>query len=340
MLRTTLLVLTLIMASCIMGDAGVQAEPADSVTSSWRRVLHKVEDLLDLRDGHLNYDTLSLARRREGVRLRLAVNGYGTSLDIKGIQGDERYKSSLEAENKYTVGFSAHWRGLSAGVTLNPYRFAGKNKDFEVTLNAYGNRLGADIVYQTANTFEGKTRLGSVTSHVSTGKVGQDMFIVNAYYAFNGRRFSYPAAFGQSWRQLRSCGSWMLGASFMWRDLDVEGSYVWDNEPVELRTRCYAVGAGYGYNLVLPHGWLCHLSALPELVVYNHSRLTVGSESNTMATSFPEFIYTGRMSITRNFSRYFMGMYSIVTISDIGDSDQVRVENLKWQACLFFGIQL
>ena len=41
------------------------------------------------------------------------------------------------------------------------------------------------------------------------------MLTLNAYYAFNGRRFSYPAVFSQSWMQKRSCGSLMLGASFM-----------------------------------------------------------------------------------------------------------------------------
>lgn len=336
-----------VVLCCLPVATGAQTEPADSVPRpvrslplSLRRVLHRAEELLDLRDGHLHHDTLFLARRSEGVRLRVALNSYGSSLNVKGVSDDDRFRSSLEADNKYTVGLSAHWRGLSAGLTLNPYRFSGKNKDFEFAVNAYGNRLGADVVYQTANTFEGDARMGSLSSAVSTGQVGQDMFIVNAYYVLNGRRFSYPAAFGQSWRQLRSCGSWMLGASLMWRDLDVADSFAWDGEAVELRTRCLAAGIGYGYNLVLPHGWLCHMSALPALVAYNRSRLTADGQRSTMDTEFPELIYTGRMSVTRNFSHYFMGLYSIVTVSDIGASNQVRVQNVKWQACLFFGMQL
>lgn len=293
-----------------------------------------------MRDDRQRHDTLYLRRYREGVRLRFALNAYGSRLDINGMNGDSRFRSQMDASNKYTVSISGHYRGLSAGITLNPARYAGKNKDFEITLNAYGNRLGADFVYQTANTFEGDARTGGTTSSISTGMVGQDMFIVNAYYAFSGRRFSYPAAFGQSWKQLRSCGSWMAGASFMYRTLDVAESSVWDSEAVNLRTKCLAIGGGYGYNLVLKHGWLLHISSLPELVVYNRSHLTIGDERSTMATRFPDIIYTGRMSVTRNFSRYFMGMYSVVTVSDIGDSDKVNVENVKWQACLFFGIQI
>lgn len=316
-------------------------ERTDSVRAGfWLHSLYWLEEQLDLRDGRQHHDTLFLERRREGVRLRVALNAYGSALDISGVNDDSRYKSSLEAQNKYTVSFSAYWRGLSASIALNPARYAGKNKDFELTLNAYGNRLGADIVYQTANTFRGDARTGDVVSDVSTGMVGQDLFVVNAYYTFSGRRFSYPAAFGQSWKQKASCGSWMLGASFLYRNLDVEESFVWNNESVNLRTKCFALGAGYGYNFVLRHGWLLHISALPELVVYNRSHLDIGDDSSRMATDFPEIMYTGRMGVSRNFSRYFMGLYSIVSTSDIGDKDRVRVENVKWQACLFFGIQL
>lgn len=318
-----------------------QEEQSDSAdVGFWLRSLYWIEEQLDLRDGRQHNDSLYLERRKEGVRLRVALNAYGSALNINGISDDSRFKANLEASNKYTVSFSAHWRGLSASIALNPARYAGKNKDFEITLNAYGNRMGADVVYQTANTFHGDARTDGVTSDVGTGMVGQDMFIVNAYYALNGRRFSYPAAFGQSWKQKASCGSWMIGLSLMHRELDVASSYVWNNEAINLRTRCTAVGAGYGYNFVMRHGWLLHVSALPEIVVHNRSYLTIGDERSTMATDFPEFIYTGRLGASRNFSRYFMGMYSVVTLSNIGDNDKVRVENLKWQACLFFGIQL
>lgn len=336
-------VATLAAVLCFLQCSVAQTEHTDSVTprpSFLRRVVFRTEEILDLRDGRRHNDTLFMVRRNQGVRLRVALNAYGTSLDIKGKNGDGRFTSSLEAENKYTLGVSAHWRGLSAGLTLNPYRWAGKNKDFELTVNAYGNRMGADIVYQTANTFKGDTRAGGITTAVGTGGVGQDMFIVNAYYVFNGRRFSYPAAFGQSWRQLRSCGSWMIGVSYLWRDLDMDNFYAWGDNAAELRTLCLAVGAGYGYNFVLPHGWLCHVSTLPELVAHSRSRLTVGDENSVMRTSFPEFVTTGRLSVSRNFSRYFMGMYSIVTVSNIGDTDKVNVQNVKWQACFFFGIQL
>lgn len=330
-----------LLLSLCWGVVHAQQESCDSVSRSLlHRVVYWVEEQLDLRDDRQRHDTLYLRRYREGVRLRVALNAYGSHLDISGMNGDARFHSQMDANNKYTVSISGHYRGLSAGITLNPSRYAGKNKDFELTLNAYGNRMGADFVYQTANTFKGDARTGGTTSSISTGMVGQDMFIVNAYYAFSGRRFSYPSAFGQSWKQLRSRGSWMAGASFMYRTLDVAASSVWDNASVGLRTRCLAIGGGYGYNLVLKHGWLLHISSLPELVVYNRSHLTIGDERSTMATRFPDIIYTGRMSVTRNFSRYFMGMYSVVTVSDIGDSDKVNVENVKWQACLFFGIQI
>ena len=46
------------------------------------------------------------------------------------------------------------------------------------------------------------------------GKNRDYEFNLNSYYAFNYRKFSFPAAFSQSYIQKRSAGSWMVGASF------------------------------------------------------------------------------------------------------------------------------
>lgn len=37
---------------------------------------------------------------------------------------------------------------------------------------------------------------------------------LTGYYTFNHRRFSYPAAFTQSYIQRRSAGSWLAGISY------------------------------------------------------------------------------------------------------------------------------
>ena len=39
-------------------------------------------------------------------------------------------------------------------------------------------------------------------------------FNISAYYVFNDKRFSFPAALLQNYHQLRSAGSWLAGLSF------------------------------------------------------------------------------------------------------------------------------
>lgn len=59
----------------------------------------------------------------------------------------------------------------------------------------YGNRIGIEAVYQASGVYKGNIEVNGDKSYVPEGLVNMDMLLVNTYYAFNARRFSYPAAF-------------------------------------------------------------------------------------------------------------------------------------------------
>ena len=329
----------------LMTAAGAWGQPPDSVRnvmrwSFWRDKVIRLEELLDMRDGRINYDTLYMKRTSKGLRLRLSVKSYGSGIDIRGVYQDSDFKSHFDAMNKYTVSVSANYRGLALSLALNPGKLSGRNKDFEVTLNSYGNRLGAELVFQTANTFRGTVTTGTDTSPISTGVVGQDMFMVNGYYAFGGKRFSYPAAFGQSWRQIKSCGSWMIGVSLFGRHLDIGENEAMGTDGARISNFCIGIGPGYGYNFVLRKGWLLHVSAQPELVVYNYNKLKVAGGESVMSSRFPDFATIGRLSVSRTFRRYFAGLFSVVDLYNLGNPEDLEIQNVKWQACVFFGVLL
>lgn len=327
MLVTTLLFL-------LLGTTYVAAQEADS-TGFLGRVGAEVKRLLDLRDEHQRVDTLYLRRTPGGLRMRVSLKGYGTHLEAEGVSYGSSFRSDLEAQNKYVVSVSAHYRGLSLAVALNPLKLAGRNRDFEIELNAYGNRVGADVVYQSAKTFGGTVTSGDVETTVAAGTVAQDLFIANAYYTFSGRRFSYPAAFGMSWEQRKSCGSWMIGASLLGREIDVPS-----RGGLRMRALYVALGGGYGYNMVVRGGWLLHVSALPELVAYSRGHIESDDERHTVSTRFPDIIYVGRLSVTKRFGRYFTGVSTIINVSRVGDKDTLEIGNVKWQARLFFGFDI
>ena len=55
---------------------------------------------------------------------------------------------------------------------------------------------------------------GNEEKSMESGDVAMKMLNVVGYYIFNHRRFSYSAAFTQSYIQRRSAGSWLAGFSY------------------------------------------------------------------------------------------------------------------------------
>ena len=92
--------------------------------------------------------------------------------------------------------------------------------------------------------------------------------IADAYYLFNGKRFSYAAAYDQSVIQKKSAGSIMAGAMFYYGKID----YATKNNAEliylmrglgKVKLWQGSVGAGYAYNWVPVKGLLVNAMAMP-----------------------------------------------------------------------------
>lgn len=313
----------------------------DSAKMEGQGIVGVLDRALDRRDrrGHARIDTAYLRRAPERLRLTLRVNASGSNIIVEGKNDGDKYKSILEAQGKYTLSVSASYRGLTIGAAINPAKLAGKNKDYEFNLNAYGNRMGADVIFHSANTFKGTVETGDGTLDVPTGLVSQHMLYLNTYYALSARHFSYPAAFSQSWRQLKSHGSVMLGLSFMGGNLRVAHSEALGNSFTRISMAHVGIGVGYGYNWVR-RDWLFHMSTLPQLVVFSRDRMTVEETREEAPYRFPNIIAVGRMAVVRHFDRYFAGFTAVVNTSSLGDRDRMRFNTIKWRARFFVGIKL
>lgn len=189
----------------------------DRLKAEAYRAKREIDKILDMRDSRARsrVDTSYIERTPQRLRFRLTLNASGSDIRTRGVNADGNFNTEMKAQNKYTVSLSAAYRGLSLSVAMNPAHLAGEKKDYELNMNAYGNKLGADVIFHSAKTFEGNVHTQRGDISIPAGLISQNMLTLNAYYAFNGRRFSYPAVFSQSWMQKRSCGSLMLGASFM-----------------------------------------------------------------------------------------------------------------------------
>jgi len=310
---------------------------ADSAKAQklWHMLLHN-DSLLTERYRCSDIDTLFISRPQTKWTVRGRLNVSGAELDIMGKEMGTPFESKFSADYKSTLSLGVNYLGVSVSLALNPAKLMGKYKDFELNLNSYSNRWGFDFIYQNAHNFKGwhkaeNAPLINLPPEVLTMK----SLNLNAYYAFNHRRFSYPAAFSQSYIQRRSAGSFLLAVSGQGQKAETRSQY----ESL-LRVTNIGIGAGYGYNWVPSRHWLLHISALPTLTVYSNTSLKVNNERIPLDYHFPEAIITARGAIVRQFGNMFIGATMIYNFTNVGDRNQLSIENTKWRTRLFVGIRL
>lgn len=308
---------------------------ADSV-----RTIHLMDSLLDARDqrARLKYDTLYIAKPSERWTVKLRTNVTGNHLLVRGKSDGQTLRSDLDAAHKLTFSVAVGYRGLTLAFAANPLKWAGKYKDLEYNIISYGRKFGFDMSYAQANTFGGTTTVGDKSTDIERGNVAQKLFTASGYYVFNHRKFSYPAAFSQSQLQLRSAGSFLLGASLnagkITSNVDTHGF-----PSPEIRFANFGVGGGYGYNLVLGR-ILLHASGTSNLVVGTWSRMKLNDGSKVKTPwRFPNFMVQGRVAALYNWKKSFAGFTAISNFSSMGDKDQLDILQLKWIVRMFYGFR-
>ena len=242
----------------------------------------------------------------------------------------------MEANSKATLSLGVGHQGFTLSLALNPAKLMGKYNDYELNFNVYRRSFGFDFIYHDAKNFTGwYDQEGMERVTLPDGMLHVQTLNVNAYYAFNSRRFSYPAAFSQSYIQRRSAGSFLLAASGMGQRATLD----WE-QGLKLNMTNVGIGAGYGYNYVPHQGWLLHISALPTFIVYNHATMTFGDDSMNLKYRFPEVIITGRGAVVRQWSKTFMGLTMVYNFTNIGNKDDFTIYNTKWRIRTFFGLRI
>ncbi len=304
-------------------------------------MLNTVKTLLSIRRSKINTDTLYIVRPKTSWTIKGRINVSGAGIKTEGSDNELHYATDMKADVKGTISAAVGYMGLTLSFALNPAKLLGKYQDYEFNLNSYSNRFGFDVIYQRASNFKGWVERGD-GSHVDTetDKLKLRTLNLNGYYAFNFRRFSYPAAFTQSYIQRRSAGSFLLGLSIQAQKLTVEESERLGNERIELKTSNYGIGAGYGYNFVPGRNWLLHISALPTFIILSTTSFYVGDVKMSMPYHFPEVIIVGRGAVVKQFGRWFAGMTMVYNFTSKGDKEQLMLQNQKWRVRLFVGVRL
>lgn len=302
-----------------------------------------MDSVLSARYYKIPYDTNYVTRPEGKLTLKFRLNQTGNSIHAKGTVNNIYSKADLQTSHKTTVAVAAIYRGLSLGLAINPAKLSGAYKDYEFNLNYYSTRISLDASYQRASTLTGDIERNGGIQQMENGDVTMKILNLAGYYTFNHRRFSFPAAFNQSYIQHRSAGSWLAGFSYQGGSIETSDELKKKNPnapDVRIQVGHIGIGGGYGYNLVLGKRWLMHFSMLPTFVVYNRNKFTVNDERKRAKRMRFNMIFNERLAIVRNFSSRFFAGATLAMNNSVFDDDAVIVNQNKWRARAFVGVRL
>ena len=182
---------------------------------------------------------------------------------------------------------------LGYGLEVGP-RSAWKKSSFGLGIS--GKSWGAKFnYYKITNPFKSSLTLGEegddnyfhdefITEEAAVLK----SFTIDGYYAFNNKRFAFPATYKVGMVQRRTAGSWMLTARYMQGSLYNSPEASWDSyNMLDCFTTLQAsVGGGYSVNFVLWHrdptdsrdkglrNLTINLTAMPVITLVNYLKTT------------------------------------------------------------------
>ena len=269
-------------------------------------------------------------------------------IDIVSYKAEPRLKTE---PSKY-IGLWAGYRGYGLGYTIN----TGGDKGSYFTVGATGGSYGVNV---RVHSFENNRPSFSFSTDFDD-LINEDIdleeeeveledpirvhtAIADAYYLFNGKRFSYAAAYDQSVIQKKSAGSIMAGAMFYYGKID----YATKNNAEliylmrglgKVKLWQGSVGAGYAYNWVPVKGLLINAMAMPMLTLVNRIKVYAfktnvedvmnqyeDDEYPSDEELLAQYVITplarksynsgiavnfdARISVTYNFGRYFVNAY-------------------------------
>lgn len=290
-----------------------------------------------------NTDTLYVSRPHTRWTFKIKTDIKATAFTVNGTDNTgTHYVCEMNSREKETVGFNISYKGLSGSFSVNPAHLKGEKTDMEWFFNLYTNSFGCDISVNNLHSFTGFMDSNGQKTDTDLSAVKLQSFTVNGYYVFNKHKFSYPAAFTQSYIQKRSRGSFLLGASFSTGNIETPANLLQTDEGYSIRRigmTHAAFGAGYAYNYVPGKHWLLHLSALPTFVVWKNYNMQFSDGSVKMPWQFFDLFITGRFSATYYTGNYFFGITYVYQVSKTGKEEKFLLTKENFKARLFAGIR-
>ena len=217
------------------------------------------------------------------LKMKSTING---STMFSNVVGELEWEPTIKTTPSTYAGVWAGYRGYGFGYSWN----VGGDNGSILTFGATGGSYGINLrIHSFSNDnpevhYKGLFTTGTNTETVSNNEstplaspIKTRTLLLDAYYMFNGKRFSYAAAYDQSVIQKRSAGSFMVGAMYYHSHInyadDKNADFILLMDDIgRIKQWQFSIGAGYAYNLVPCRGLLINAMFMPMLTVYDRHK--------------------------------------------------------------------
>ena len=302
------------------------------------------------------------------------VDLHSETRDASPIKMRLRSTTSLTT----SVGAWIGYRGYGLGYSIDLSGDRGSNfttgfsniLDFLLTnlnIGAMGGRYGVNLRIRS---YEVKHSLQTAWEENSRNPVIRDYSMeiaepmkvrsvfADAYYMFNGKHFSYAAAYDQSAIQVRSAGSLVAGLMYHYSRVEYDSGENIDLLDImhgvgQMKMWQASVGAGYAYNWVPKKRWLVSVMLLPMLTFYNRGKVFYYERDHPEDPTNQEVHYVDseltknkvvlnfdtRLSVTYNRAHYYLNAYGTYNSFRYNNNEGGSVRIGDWYAYFSWGLR-
>lgn len=213
------------------------------------------------------------------LRMNSAVNGEELFFEA---QGDIQWEPHIRTAPSTYVGIWAGYRGYGFGYSRNVAGDKGSYFSFGITGGSYGANVRIHHFKAKETEMKVSGYMPDWTEESFSYHLAEPMdvrtVIANAYYLFNGRYFSYAAAYDHSVIQRRSAGSVVASAMYFQSKIDYSSPsnaemMLWMGDIGRMKQWQASLGVGYAYNWVPARGWLFSAMVMPMLAAFNRLKV-------------------------------------------------------------------
>ena len=200
------------------------------------------------------------------------------TIRYEGTDINTRLALTFDSHINNSIGLWVGYRGLGFAYYYKPDKKPGIN----LALSATAAKIGFNFRFRSMQTsklhinFEqsdGDSTLVDDMDAELTTFIDITSFYLNAYYVFNGSRYSQGAAYNQVVVQRKSAGSLLLGLTAYASSVDLNTSPLNGGVVSMADSLGYislgkiSLGLGYGYNWVPAKGWIVNAMVMPNISI-------------------------------------------------------------------------